>query len=67
MLQVAYIQGKKTESVKRVSAKQAHHNRMLADLEAQYSVDAINARKKYAPQIAEIEALELKLKKLKAS
>lgn len=67
MLQVAYIQGKKSESIKRVSAKQAHHNRMLAELNAQYSRDDIAARKKYAPQIAEIEALEQKLKQLKAS
>lgn len=67
MLQVAYIQGKEPEKIKKVTAKQAHHNRMLEELDQQYSVDAIKARKKYASQIAEIEALEKELKRLKAS
>lgn len=67
MLQVAYIKGKEPEKVKRVSAKQAYHNRMLAELNEQYQKDAIAARKKYAPQIAEIEALEKRLKALRAS
>lgn len=65
MLKVAYIKGHEPEKIKRVSAKQSLKNRMASELEDQYSKDAIAARKKYAPQIAEIEALEQRLADLR--
>lgn len=65
-MRVAYRQGEEPVRARRISAKRAFHESALRELDMNYAKDAVAAKRKFANKIAELKALEEKLKELQS-
>jgi hypothetical protein len=61
MLSVAYISGQTTAKVKAPSKKELLHNAAVATMARSRALDKIKAEKMFETELAELEALKLKL------